>query len=279
MIASTFKLDTWYEATQTSRVFFGDENAISEMMLVSTAQADMLSLGLYTAMLGDDRVRVIAMAGPGGKTDPRSRGCSALDYYVGADQLEPAHTNRARVAKWADLKVERKLRRREQSSPRDSRFQSPSARQVDSTVLTRSPVDEEARDNARHWRVSAPPPLPPSGNRKVSAASLAAQLASAEGELRIRVSSHDKLANEAAQLRSDLAKCRGHQIKMSLEMSDLETQLTATKEGIDTEVSERAKGLIGRAAAAATRGQQTLCGNRSASWKLKWKGCGHTRRC
>ena len=257
MIASTFKLDTWYEATQTSKVLFGDENAISEMMLVSTAQADMLSVGLYTARVGDDRVRVIALAGPGGKTDPRSRGFSALNY-VGADQLEPAHTNRARVAKWADLKVERKLRRREQSSPRDSRFQSPSARPVDSTVLTRSPVDEEARDNARFWRVSAPAPLPPSGNRKVSAGSLAAQLASAEKELRIRVSSHDTLANEAAQLRSDLAKCRGHQIKMSLEMSDLETQLTVTKEGIDTEVSERAKGLIGRAAAAATRTTDAL---------------------
>ena len=256
-IAQRFKLDTWYEMLPISKALFGDENAISELVESTGGSTDMVSLGVFVAFVGHMNIRVIALAGPGGKTDPRNRGFSALNY-VGADQLDPAHVNRARVAKWADLKVERKLRRREQSSPRDSRFQSPSARPVDSTVLTRSPVDEEARDNARYWRVSAPAPLPPSGNRKVSAASLAAQLASAEGELRIRVSSHDKLANEAAQLRSDLAKCRGHQIKMSLEMSDLETQLTATKEGIDTEVSERAKGLIGRAAAAATRTTDAL---------------------
>jgi hypothetical protein len=40
---------------------------------------------------------------------------------------------------------------------------------------------------------------------------------------------------------------------MALEMSALEAELTATKEGIDLEVSERVKGLIGRAAAAASR--------------------------
>ena len=193
----------------------------------------MLSLGLYTARVDDAQIRVIALAGPGGKTDPRSRGFSALDY-VGADQLEPAHTNRARVAKWADLKVERKLRRRDGSGSRDSRFESPPVRRVDSTIVTRSPVDEEARDAARARRVSVPAPLPPSGNRRVSAASLAEQLASAKGELRNRVSAHAKLADEASQLRSDLAKCRGHQIKMALEMSALETELTATKEGIDS---------------------------------------------
>ena len=259
MIASTFKLDAWYGTIQISKAPFGDENAISEMIESNTAHAGMLSLGLYTARVyvAYQQTTVIALAGPGGKTDPRSRGFSALNY-VGADQLEPAHTNRARVAKWADLKVERKLWRRDGSGSRDSRFESPPVRRVESTILTRSPVDEEARDAARARRVSVPAPLPPSGNRRVSAASLAEQLASAKGELRSRVSAHAKLADEASQLRSDLAKCRGHQIKMALEMSALETELTATKEGIDLEVSERVKGLIGRAAAAASRTTEAL---------------------
>ena len=42
------------------------------------------------------------------------------------------------------------------------------------------------------------------------------------------------------------------------DISALDTQLTATKEGIDTEVSERVKGLIGRAAAAASRTTEAL---------------------
>ena len=43
-------------------------------------------------------------------------------------------------------------------------------------------------------------------------------------------------------------------------MSALDTQLTATKEGIGTQVSERAKGLLQRAAAAAARRTGALRG-------------------
>ena len=139
-IALRFKLDTWYEMLPISKSLFGDENAISEWMESSNASPDMLPLGVFAVSVTGDEVRVIALAGPGGKTDPRNRGFSALDY-VGADQLEPAHTNRARVSKWADLKVERKLRRREGSGSRDSRFESPPVRRVESTILTRSPVE------------------------------------------------------------------------------------------------------------------------------------------
>ena len=135
-IALRFKLDTWYEMLPISKSLFGDENAISEWMESSNASPDMLPLGVFVVSVTGDEVRVIALAGPGGKTDPRNRGFSALDY-VGADQLDPAHTNRARVAKWADLKVERKLRRREGSGSRDSRFESPPVRRVDSTIVTR----------------------------------------------------------------------------------------------------------------------------------------------
>ena len=143
-IALRFKLGAWYEMMLISKALFGDENAISEMVESNAASTGMMSLGVFVALVGPKNYRVIELAGPGGKTDPRNRGFSALNY-VGADQLDPAHTNRApRVAKRAELEVERKLRRRDGSGSRDSRFESPPVTRVDSAVVTRSPVDEEA---------------------------------------------------------------------------------------------------------------------------------------
>ena len=63
MIASTFKLDTWYETIQTSKALFGDENAISEMVESNTAQSGMLSLGLYVAWLVPVEQRTLAAEG------------------------------------------------------------------------------------------------------------------------------------------------------------------------------------------------------------------------
>ena len=65
----------------------------------------MMSLGVFMAEVGPMKIRVIALAGPGGATDPRSRGFSALNY-VGTDQLDP-DTQTAHV--WKDGRA-RKLK-------------------------------------------------------------------------------------------------------------------------------------------------------------------------
>lgn len=201
-------------------------------------------------------MRVIALAGPGGATDPRSRGCSALDY-VGTDQLDPAHANRARVEGWSSTKVERKLRRRDSSTSSSSsdRFGTPPARPIDSASLTRSPVNEAARDASRaprERRVSLPPSGPLAGTQKSSVASVAALLAIANEEierLRNRVAGSDKAVADAKK------SCAQ---EWSASLSATEKELSTAKAHIESQVSERVNGLLQRAAAAAARRTDAL---------------------
>ena len=205
-------------------------------------------------------MKVIALAGPGGATDPRSRRCSALNY-VGTDQLDPAHTNRARVERWSSAKVERKLRRRDSSTSSSSseRSGTPPARPIDSASLTRSPVNEAARDASRaprERRVSLPPSGPPSGQRKPSVASVAALLAIANEEierLRNRVAVSDTAVADAKKSCAQIPE-------LSASLSAMEKEPSTAKADIESQVSERVNGLLQRAAASAARRTDALRG-------------------
>ena len=102
-------------------------------------------------------------------------------------------------------------------------------------------MNEAARDASRaprERRVSLPPSGPPSGTRKPSVASVAALLAIANEEierLRNRVAGSDKAV-------ADAKKSCAQELSASLIAT--EKELSTAKAHIESQVSERASGLL-----------------------------------
>ena len=116
-------------------------------------------------------------------------------------------------------------------------------------------VMHPARPASVYGRVSLPPSGPPSGTRKPSVAAVTVLLAIANEEierLRNRVAESDKAVADA---KKPCAQDRPAPLSATTEK-----ELSTAKAHIESQVSERANGLLQRAAAAAARRTDALRG-------------------